>query len=288
MLPFEFRFKALDAFPHLRRVILDEATTPRVFLPYVARFERKAKDVKARRNLFAFAEWCVRRDEPDVREAARTMFYAPLFDERYGDWSEVVAWLSPFVVELNWQLWEARLTEAEMVRLRELLTNRTEVRYVRATIATQTTECTFPRSPPLPDITIRLSMHLEIPSPTGPGIGIGPSTTDVLPEEWDFEVFEYIIEAVHAGLHAVEHPLPDEGMDFIVTSLSLHPRIGATTSEDDVRRAFELVYSVTRGLVVSLLGGMVASRLPPVQEATGHLPSLWVRAQETRKLIGGR
>lgn len=152
--------------------------------------------------------------------------------------------------------------------------------------ATQTTECTFPQPSPLPDVTIRLSMSLEVDADSSGGFGIGPVSEGLLPEEWSFEIFEYVIPAVHAALAVDDFPSPDSGVGFVVTQLTIHPSIEATTSEDDVHRICKMVYSVVWGTTLSLWNGWNAASLPVEIEATRHSPSLWERAQSTRESVG--
>ena len=197
MLPDNFRIKALSLFPDLRRVILDDAVAPHAVLKTVARRERKTTDDDMRCSIFAFTEWCLRWHEVEIQEATLSTFYAPLFDERYGDWSIVVVWLSPFVVQQSWSSWEGRLSADEMVRLRIAFENRIEVRYEPLAITTQISDATYLRQPPLTDVTVRLTMQLEVPSPFGSGIGVRYPWATIW-EDWRIELSDYLTEGTLA------------------------------------------------------------------------------------------
>lgn len=96
------RRRAIAAFPHLRRNVLDANATPKTLLQSVARFydRRWTKFGEGeRRRLFGFAEWCLRQPDTEIRGAAREQFYGRLFDEPARDWSAIVPWLSPFAIE---------------------------------------------------------------------------------------------------------------------------------------------------------------------------------------------
>ena len=225
MLPQDFRVKALALFPNLRRVILDSRTTPQTFLPYVARRERRVKDDMARRDIFGFAEWCLRRYEADVSDAALHMFFAQLFDERFGDWSAIVACLSPFVIERTWPLWEGRLTSEDRTQLETTIANRSEVHYQPIALVTQTIEANFPRRPPLHDLQVRLSMQVECPASFRGIVGISCDFHARIPEKWDLKFETFIFEAVHHSFRSFqESALYESDVEFHIDLLSISAR----------------------------------------------------------------
>ena len=283
MLPQDFRFKALALFPNLRRVILDDDATPYTFLPLVARAERRAKDDAARRDIFRFAEWCLRRHEPEVRDAISKKFFAQLFDDRFGDWSIIISWLSPFVLEEMWSLWEQRLSSDDRARLEAMIGNRSEVRYQPIAIAIQTMEATFPRRPPLPDVHVGLSMRVEFPASFGAGLGISYSFHEQFPDKWDLELDTFISEAIHHGFSRSEEPaLHHHGIAFHVDLLSLAPTIEETTDEQEVREIGEMLYVVAESLVTSLCQGLIVFNLVSRDESKSRV-SDWIMPLAVRK-----
>ncbi|MGI8856366.1 MAG: hypothetical protein ACR2JW_11495 [Thermomicrobiales bacterium] len=283
MLPQGIRFKAGKLFPNLRSVILDDHTTPQMFFPYIARRERRAKDDTTRRDIFGFAEWCLRRHETDVHEAALQAFFAQLFDERFGDWSDIVTWLSPFVIERAWPLWEGRLSSEDRTKLESIIANRSEVRYQPIALITQTTEANFPRRPPLHDLQVRLSMQVECPTTYGSGLGISYDFHDRFPEEWDLELDTFISEAIkHSWVDFQEPAFYQNGIEFHIDLLSLRPDVEATTDERDVREVGEILYALTTSLVTSLCQGLLTFNLVTHDERRDRV-SDWVMQLAARK-----
>jgi hypothetical protein len=129
-------------------------------------------------------------------------------------------------------------------------------------------------------------MSLEADAAFSGGVRIGGVAAGELPEGWDFALWEYMLLAVHAALGVDDFPLPESGINFMVTQLTIYPPIEATTSEDDVHRMCKMVYSVVWGASLSLWNGRNAALLPVNVEAAQSSPSLWERAQSTRKSVG--
>jgi hypothetical protein len=237
----------------------------------------------ARRDIFGFAEWCLRRYEADVSDAALHMFFAQLFDERFGDWSAIVACLSPFVIERTWPLWEGRLTSEDRTQLETTIANRSEVHYQPIALVTQTIEANFPRRPPLHDLQVRLSMQVECPASFRGIVGISCDFHARIPEKWDLEFETFIFEAVHHSFRSFqESALYESDVEFHIDLLSLVPEVEATTDEQDVREIGEILYAITASLVTSLCQGLLTLNLVAHDERNERV-SDWVMPLAARK-----
>jgi hypothetical protein len=134
-----WRRKAAALFPQLRREI-----QRREFSIYSLYFEllplsraaHESGDAETLRRIYGFAEWCFRQKAKNMWNAAGVAFYEHVFDGKKSGWSEVVPWLPPNVVRDCWVLWEARLTELELVEIRRLLDAATPKRYLEARLTT--------------------------------------------------------------------------------------------------------------------------------------------------------
>ena len=119
-----WRRKVLTFFPDLRR----EAERPD-FNVYSAFFEllprvreaHQAGDTESQRRIYGFAEWCFEQPSKELWNPAGVAFYEHLFDSHRSLWPEFVRWLSPWVVEGCWGLWECRLLAEEIAEVRNLL-----------------------------------------------------------------------------------------------------------------------------------------------------------------------
>lgn len=282
-----WRHKALDLAPSrlldkstgFRRQLLDVDASPRVV---TERFRRtleqhwKTLSDDEKRNVFMFAEWCLRQFDSRFRDGAYDGFYAPLFDNRERNWADIVPWLSPFIIAHCWPLWEARLTPDELTLLQEMIATRTETRYAFVSMATQTVNHTVPRRPPLSDLNIQLTVQMEHPAVYPSGMGVGWYWEGLLPEKWEWEVSEYLSQGVHAGLETVEQPLPDKGLDFIIALTSVQPPITTETSSEDIRQFGEVLFGLVMGAVISLWRGTLAMGFTPMNDTYRDLSeNLW-------------
>lgn len=281
-----WKHKALDLAPArllnkstgFRRQLLDLEASPYVA---TARFRRTLEQHwhtlsdDEKRNVFMFAEWCVRQFDSRFRDGARDEFYAPLFDHRERDWADGVPWLSPFIIAQCWPLWETRLTSDELIRLQGLIAVRTETRYALVIVATQIINHTVPRRPPLSDMNVQLTVQIEYGDSPG-SVGQVWYWEGVLPENWEWEVSEYLSQGVHAGLATVEQPLPNKGLDFIIALTSVQPPITAETSAEDVRQFGEVLFGLVMGAVISLWRGTLAMGFTPMNDTYRDLSEhLW-------------
>ena len=73
-----------------------------------------------------YAAWSARRPAQSVRKAVAVSFYEHLFDvSRSDEWMALVVRLTPDdVLDDLWVLWDDRLSEPELGRLRAFRTNR--------------------------------------------------------------------------------------------------------------------------------------------------------------------
>jgi len=98
-------------------------------LIHLVRDAHEANDTAMLFKIYGYAEWCLRRKEQEFWNAAGVSFYEHLFDRR-EDWEQVVPWLSPFVIENCWGLWEARSPRfVDIDVLRAMIAERTVMRY---------------------------------------------------------------------------------------------------------------------------------------------------------------
>jgi hypothetical protein len=127
-----WRRKVLDQFPQLKA----EASRPG-FSVYSAFFEllpmvREAHldgDTELLKRIYGFAEWCMRQPNKELWNPAGVAFYEHLFDSHPSIWHEIVCWLSPEVIKNCDSLWEWRLTQADSMKVRELIANRRQPLY---------------------------------------------------------------------------------------------------------------------------------------------------------------
>jgi hypothetical protein len=131
-----WRRRALGLFPELRAEI-NPARQDRhhrfnyylLFFDLYAMFREalEASDERTLSRLFDFAQWCFQqgRRAPDLNNAVCVCFYEHVFDVARRYWPDVARWLSPSVIRACWTLWEARHSEEEMERLREILSAET-------------------------------------------------------------------------------------------------------------------------------------------------------------------
>jgi hypothetical protein len=126
-----WRRRALELFPQLGNEL-----PRREFTIYMLYFDllpmvRSAHDVNNEeelRRIYGFAEWCMRQKAENLWNSAAVCFYEHLFDiPEYR--TKVVSWLSPFVIEQCWGLWERRLTEAEIEEVKRLVEKRSAYLY---------------------------------------------------------------------------------------------------------------------------------------------------------------
>jgi hypothetical protein len=124
-----WRRRALELFPQLQRELNDgEYTVYSLFfdLKPMLRDAHDAGDAELLRRIYGFAEWCAHQHAKDLWNAAGVAFYEHLFD--YPAYSaQIIPWLSPYVVYMHWQLWEAMVASDEWARVRPLLEGKREV-----------------------------------------------------------------------------------------------------------------------------------------------------------------
>ena len=122
-----WRRKALESFPELASELTsDEVDSPHavwreVFLPLAAEADtRDDDDLLAR--IFEYAAWSARRPAQSVWNAVAVSFDEHLFDVSRSDkWMARVVRLTPEdVLDDVWVLWDDRLSESELGRLRSL------------------------------------------------------------------------------------------------------------------------------------------------------------------------
>ncbi|MFN8515255.1 MAG: hypothetical protein U0841_22245 [Chloroflexia bacterium] len=117
---------AMVRFPHLRQELHDRHYT--IYGLYfdllpMARAAHDADDSETLRQIYTFAGWCFAQRNKDLWNAAAVAFYEHLFDRR-DQWLDVLPWLSDKVIKDCWGLWELRLTQEELQRLRRLIGQR--------------------------------------------------------------------------------------------------------------------------------------------------------------------
>jgi len=104
-----WRRTAIDCFPKPRRDLNDPSySIYQLFfdlLPEVREAHRERQDEHLR-QIYGFAEWCIRQKTHEPLDAAVTAFYEHLFDEQ-EQWEQVIAWLSPYAIEGCLPFWES-------------------------------------------------------------------------------------------------------------------------------------------------------------------------------------
>jgi len=122
-----WRRKALESFPELAHELTSDevdstyAAWQENFLPLAAEAYTRGDDVLLTR-IFEYAAWSARRPAKSVWNAVGVSFYEHLFDvSRSDDWMAVVVRETPdTVLDDVWALWDDRLSESELTRLRAL------------------------------------------------------------------------------------------------------------------------------------------------------------------------
>ena len=112
-----WRRKAVALLPELRSESRAWTTSYPCFfdwLPLALQAHRHRDDHLLHR-IYGFAEWCLRSKSKYWWNSAGVCFYGKLFDER-SRWTEVLPWLSPYVVENCITLWSGRVAIADMVK----------------------------------------------------------------------------------------------------------------------------------------------------------------------------
>lgn len=126
-----WRRKALESFPELASELTSDeidstyAVWREVLLPFAAEADARGDDDLLAR-IFEYAAWSARRPAQSVWNAVAVSFYEHLFDvSRSDEWMALVVRLTPDdVLDDLWVLWDDRLSESELGRLRALRTNR--------------------------------------------------------------------------------------------------------------------------------------------------------------------
>ncbi len=120
-----WRRKALESFPELAPQLTDAdvdstyAAWREVFLPLVGQaFAGNDEALVAR--ILDYAAWSARQPTKQVWNAVYVGFYEELFDvSRSDEWMARLGELIPAdVVQNAWPLWEDRLSDSELARLR--------------------------------------------------------------------------------------------------------------------------------------------------------------------------
>jgi hypothetical protein len=118
-----WRRHAIRLFPQLHREL-----TKQNYTVYLLFFELKpmlrnaldSQNTELVSRIFWFAEWCASQTAQQLWNAAGVAFYEHLFD--YPSYSEyLVRWLSPKIVSMHWDLWEATQSAEEWSRVSPLL-----------------------------------------------------------------------------------------------------------------------------------------------------------------------
>jgi hypothetical protein len=118
-----WRRRAIEAVPEFRREISDPResiyTVWFELLAYTRQaHERDDRAVLAR--IYAFADWCLFRSSPAVRNAVAVSFYEHLLDAPEAR-RLVLPWLSDRVIAEVMPLWEARLPAADLMDVSTLI-----------------------------------------------------------------------------------------------------------------------------------------------------------------------
>lgn len=133
-----WRRKVLSLFPEMRRdAERPDFTVYMVFFDLLPRVRSAHDDAdeETLRRIYGFAEWCSEQKAKDLWNAAGVAFYEHLFDSHQRIWSDVVQWLSPYVVENVWGLWEWRLNADTLEHVRRLFAERRRHRYREARLS---------------------------------------------------------------------------------------------------------------------------------------------------------
>ena len=130
-----WRRRALALFPDLRSHV--EQPDSSIYMLFfdllpMSQEAHQAGDEELLRRIYGFAEWCFEQKTKDMWNAAGVAFYEHLFDDHQPPWAEIVQWLSPRVIEDCWGLWEWRLAEGELSKLKRLIEHRRQQRYAEA------------------------------------------------------------------------------------------------------------------------------------------------------------
>src|SRR5690348_1341552 len=105
-----WRRKAFELFPDLRRdVERPDYSAGLLFIEHLLPAVREAhatNDRERLRKIYAYAEWCLRQTAKELWNSAGVCFYEHVFDGPQADWPRVIPWLSRYVVDNCWMLWE--------------------------------------------------------------------------------------------------------------------------------------------------------------------------------------
>jgi hypothetical protein len=117
---------AIERFPRLRCELNDRRYT--IYCLYfdllpMVREAHDGSDTRTLRHIYDFAEWCLAQRNEELWNATAVAFYKHLFDRR-DQWQSVLPWLSDKVIKDCWGLWELRLPDEELRRLRLLIAQR--------------------------------------------------------------------------------------------------------------------------------------------------------------------
>jgi hypothetical protein len=101
--------KAIEAFPQMRRWLNDAEFS--IYMLYfdllpMTREAHESRDLEFLERIYDYAEWCLRQKE--LFNAVSVAFYEHLFDSHPKLWEEMIAYMSPFVIKENRELWESR------------------------------------------------------------------------------------------------------------------------------------------------------------------------------------
>ena len=127
-----WRRKALALFPSLKDELTGDSYTTYSLFMDLRRMVREAhhdNDEEMLRNIYCFAQWCLRQKSEDMWNAAGVSFYEHLFDDYRSGWHLIVPWLSPTVISDVSSLWELFHSEEELKQIHKLINERKSTRY---------------------------------------------------------------------------------------------------------------------------------------------------------------
>jgi hypothetical protein len=103
---------------------------------------------------------------------------------------------------------------------------------------------------------IRLEARVEVPGEPDVDVDIQLRFRRHEPPAWDESIDQWLYDGVHAGLAAVEAPLPEHGIRVLITDLDFAPSLAAEPDRDALNSLGVIVQALAASTVKSLWAGL--------------------------------
>lgn len=120
----------------------------------------------------------------------------------------------------------------------------------------QTTSGTYSISARLPTVYVQMTIHIDIsedPNGTFEGIGISMDPSLIPEDLHEFLFFQSISNGVHLGISNAGMPLPENGMDVIITMLNVSVPLSTINHEEDIQILGKKIEELVSNTVTNLL-----------------------------------